>query len=67
MQFLAAFNIFLGGDLILSKNATSELFHNLSWQALSNDYDKVKIQFSLIAVLVKNIDYMLEKKLMKIN
>ena len=67
MQFLAAFNIFLGGDPILSKNATSELFHNLYWQALSNDYDKVKIQFSLIAVLVKNIDYMLEKKLMKIN
>lgn len=67
VQFLAAFNIFLGGDPILSKNATSELFHNLSWQALSNDYDKVKIQFSLIAILVKNIDYMLEKKLMKIN
>ena len=33
LQFLAALNIFLGGDSKLSGDAMSELFHNLSWQA----------------------------------
>lgn len=62
VQFLAALNTFLGGDPILSKNVMREIFDNLSWQALSKGYDKAKIQFSSIAVLVKNINYTLEKK-----
>ena len=33
VQFLAAFNRFLGGDKEISRNAMSEFFHNLSWQA----------------------------------
>ena len=33
VQFLAAFNRFLGGDTEFSRDAMSELFHNLSWQA----------------------------------
>ena len=61
------FNVFLGGSRTLLKDAMSELFHNVSWQALSNSYDKVKIKFSLVTVLAKDINYMLEKKLMKIN
>ena len=39
VQFLAAFNRFLGGDSEVSRNAMSEFFHNLSWQALTNDND----------------------------
>ena len=34
VQFLAAFNRFFGGDKEISRNAMSELFHNLSWQVL---------------------------------
>ena len=37
LQFLAAFNRFLGGDAEVSRDAMSEFFHNLSWQALTND------------------------------
>lgn len=44
---------FLGGDLSLSKNAMSELCHNLSWQALCSDNGKLEIQFSGIAILTK--------------
>ena len=33
VQFLAAFNRFLWGDTEVSRDAISELFHNLSWQA----------------------------------
>ena len=43
VQFLAAFNRFLGGDKAVSRNAMSEFFHNLSWQALTNDNDFVRI------------------------
>ena len=55
------FNVFLGGSRTLLKDAMSELFHNVSWQALSNSYDKVKIKFSLVTVLAKDINCMLEK------
>ena len=43
VQFLAALNIFLEGSFTLSKDMMSKLFHNLSWQALRNGYDKVKL------------------------
>ena len=33
VQFLAAFNQFLGSDKEISRKAMSEFFHNLSWQA----------------------------------
>ena len=45
----------------------SKLFHNLSFQVLSNVNEKAKIKISPIAGLVKNINYMLEKKLTKTN
>ena len=59
-QFLAAFNIFIGGDKTISKNAMSEFFHNLSMQALSRDDDRIDIQFEAIEELNKSI-----KKLLK--
>ena len=62
VQFLAAFHRFLGGNVVLSRNAMNEFFHNLSWQALTNDNDSVKIKFDVIADLVKSINFLLQKK-----
>ena len=62
VQFLAAFNRFLGGDKEISRNAMSEFFHNLSWQALTNDDDSIQIEFKAITELVKSINLLLQKK-----
>ena len=59
-QFLAAFNIFIGGDETISKNAMSEFFHNLSTQALSRDDDRIDIKFDAIEVLNKSIKQLLK-------
>ena len=59
-QFLAAFNIFIGGNKTISKNAMSEFFHNLSMQALSRDDDRIDIKFDAIEEWNKSI-----KKLLK--
>ena len=63
VQFLAAFNRFLGGDREVSRNAMSEFFHNLSWQALTNDNDSVKIKFEAITELVKSINSLLQQRI----
>ena len=44
VQFLAALNVFLGGNKIISKNAMTEFFHNLSMQALNEMEDIVKVK-----------------------
>ena len=62
VQFLAAFNRFLGGDMEVSRNAMSELFHNLSWQALTNDNDSIMPQFDAISTLIKSINHLLQKE-----
>ena len=59
-QFLAAFNIFIGGNKTITKNAMSEFFHNLSMQALSRDDNRIDIKFDVMEELNKNI-----KKLLK--
>ena len=41
MYFLAVLNIHLGGEKIISKNAMSEFYHNLSMQVLSKSNDKI--------------------------
>ena len=41
----------------------SVFFHNLSWQALTNDNDSVKIKFESITVLVKSINFLLQQKI----
>ena len=63
VQFLAAFHRFLGSNVVLSSNAMNEFFHNLSWQALTNNNDSVKIKFDAIADLVKSINFLLQKKI----
>ena len=57
----------MGGHQLHSKNTMTEFFHDISWQVLSSSYAKVKIESSSIAVLVKNIKYLIEKKLIKLN
>ena len=63
VQFLAAFNRFLGGDKEISRNALSEFFHNLSWQALTNDNDSVQVKFEAATELVKNINRLLQQQI----
>ena len=62
VQFLAAFNKFLGGNKEISRNAMSEFLHTLSWQALTNDNDSIRIEFLAITELVKSINLLLQKK-----
>ena len=63
VQFLAAFNKFLGGDKEISRNAMSEFFNNLSWQALANENVSIKIEFTAITELVKSINLLFQKKI----
>ena len=65
VQFLVALNRFLGGDREVSRNTMSEFFHNLSWQALTNDNDSVKIKFEAITELVKSINSLLQQRIYK--
>ena len=63
LQFLAAFNRFLGGDKEVSRNAMSELFHNLSWQALTNDNDSIQVKFEAVTALVQSINRLIQKQI----
>ena len=54
-QFLAAFNIFIGGNKTISKNAMSVFFHNFSIQALSTKEHRIKTKFDAIEALNKSI------------
>ena len=45
MYFLAVLNIHLRREKIITKNAMSELYHNLSMQALSKSNGKIFINF----------------------
>ena len=65
VQFLAALNILLGGDSEQSRDAMSKLFHNLSWQALTNDNDKHQIQFGHISILVQSINQRIQKHILE--
>ena len=65
LQFLAAFNRFLGGESSLSRNAMGEFLHNLSWQALTNDNDSIQVKFKATTELIKNINYLIQKEIYK--
>ena len=55
VQFLAALNVFFGGDKLDSQNVMSEYLNNLSLQALTIDDDKYEIQFYEIENLAKKL------------
>ena len=46
----------MGGDKIISKDAMSEFFYNLSMQALSKSDDTILIQFDAIKKLNKGLN-----------
>ena len=64
-QFLAAFNIFIGGNKTISKNAMSEFFPKLSMQALNRDDDGFDIKFDVIEEWNKSIKNYLRMMLIK--
>ena len=41
----------------------SELFHNLSWQALTNDNDSIQVQFEAVTALVQSINRLIQKQI----
>ena len=55
VHFLAALNIFFGGEKNLSQDVMTELLHNLSYQALNFENTKIKIKFDQIIRLNKNL------------
>ena len=55
IQFLAAFNIFIGGNKTISKNAMSVFFHNFSIQVLGTKEHRIKTEFDAIEALNKSI------------
>ena len=61
--FLAVLNIHLGGEKLILKNAMSEIYHNLSMQALSKLNDEVFLKFDAINCLNKNLNNLLIGKI----
>ena len=55
VHFLAALNIFFGGEKNLSQDVMTELLHNLSYQVLNFENTKVNIKFDQIIKLNKNL------------
>ena len=55
VQFLAALNLFFGGDKLDSQNVMSEYLNNLSLQALTIDDDQYEIQFFEIENLASKL------------
>ena len=54
--FLAAINIYFGGNRALSKDVMSDFFHNLSMPALSISEDSIVLKFDATKKLNKNIN-----------
>ena len=52
IQALAALNFYIGGDKDISREAMEEFLCNLTFQALTNESDKVVINFDKIGFLV---------------
>ena len=63
LQFLAAFNRFLGGDAEVSRDAMSELFYNLSWQVLANNNDSIQPEFEAVTVLIRRINLLIQQQI----
>ena len=63
VYFLMALNIHLGDEKIISKNAMSEFYHNLSMQALSKSNGKIFINLDTINLLNKNLNNLMIGKI----
>ena len=51
--------MYLGGMSTVSKNAMSELLHNMSYQALNIENDEIFVKFNRIAQLINDINEIL--------
>ena len=70
VQVLAALNIYLGGDVELSRETTMEFLHNLSMQVLRRENGNTLLNFEKIADLVTSVISLLRqqnKKSLEIN
>ena len=63
VQFLAALNRYLGGEIEISRNAMNEYFQNLSYQALAADNDGILLQFDAIGALTHSINSLLRAEI----
>ena len=61
VQFIAALNVYFGGEKQLSQNVVSEFFHNMSLQVLTIDNDNIEIEFDAIIELNKNLKSLIRK------
>lgn len=65
-QFLASLNAYFGRDINISKDAMTEFYHNLSMQTpLSVSNHSVKMNFASITNLVKKINILIRKEILK--
>lgn len=59
---MAALNIYFGGNNEISREAISEFLHNMSYQALNKENDRILIQFDKTTNLITElINLMLDK------
>ena len=62
IQALSVLNIHYGGNRTVSKNALTEVLHNLTFQPLSKENDEIYLSFNYIDELVLDILEGLAKK-----
>lgn len=65
VQFLCALNNYLSGDREVSKDAMTELYHNLLMQALSKSNHEKSLDFNRTTELVKSINSILQSMILK--
>ena len=63
VQFLATLNLFLAGENNISKNTLTEIYRNLSLQALSKKDGNVDLNFDAITELVTKINIRLRNSI----
>ena len=65
-QFFASLNAYFGRDINISKDAMTEFYHNLSMQTpLSVSNHSVQMNFASITNLVKNINILIQREILK--
>ena len=64
-QFLASLNPHFGEDINISKDTMTEFYHNLSMPTLSVSNDSFQMNFDSITNLAKNINILIQEKILK--
>ena len=61
VSFLSALNLFMGGDIQMSKNVLSELYYNLTLQVLSEEHTEHTAKFHDTDDLTAEINFKIQK------